>query len=131
MRAPKGGLCLTRASRKEHNCLPAGLSHESVLGERRCSEGGGNILGILDASVKSVKSDSPHALRTVHSAERLVWRSHLGENSNLGRKLLGIAFHARPGVVEPGDLLRVKHYLLFHFIDCTGTSRHVLDVIIL
>ena len=27
-------------------------------------------------------------------------------------------------------LLRVKHYLLFHFIDCTGTSRHVLDIII-
>jgi hypothetical protein len=28
------------------------------------------------------------------------------------------------------DLLRVKHYLLFHFIDCTGTYKPAFDVII-
>jgi hypothetical protein len=26
------------------------------------------------------------------------------------------------------DLLRVKHYVIFPFIDCTGTYKHVFDV---
>ena len=28
------------------------------------------------------------------------------------------------------DLLRVKHYVYMPFIDCTGTYKHFLDVII-
>ena len=28
------------------------------------------------------------------------------------------------------DLLRVKHYVYLPFIDCTGTYKHFLDVII-
>jgi hypothetical protein len=33
-------------------------------------------------------------------------------------------------LTERAAILRVKHYVHFRFIDCTGTYKHFLDVII-